>query len=119
MPGMSMDMGSGDTEPECYATDDAFLQTLAWCMSTRRKDVHEWRLERYWKANVAGTASIQPDPKETYGQALAETVEAPTETLVSGDPLNKTSLVSETDYVSNWNALVAFEMSEDTHERYG
>lgn len=45
-----------DTEPECYATDDAFLQSLAYCISTHCQGTPSWELERYWKMNVAGRA---------------------------------------------------------------
>jgi hypothetical protein len=119
MPGLAMDMGSGETEPDCYATDDAFLQTLAWCISIHCKNVPEWKLEKYWKMNVAGHAAVQPIPKETYQQTLARIVSGPNETLVGGDPLNKTSLVFEEDWLSNFNADSEFETQEVTHERYG
>jgi hypothetical protein len=55
MPGMAM-MMDGETEPECYATDDFFLQSLAYCISTRCPTTPAWELERYWKMNVAGRA---------------------------------------------------------------
>jgi hypothetical protein len=125
MPGMAgMDMGTAETTPECYATDDVFLQTLAFCMSNRCTGLADWKLERYWKKNVAGTAEEgnQPDPKETYGEALTKAKainEEKMEVMVSGDPLNKTSLVGEDDYQMNWNAQMGFETAEDTHERYG
>jgi hypothetical protein len=119
MPGMDMDMGSGETEPDCYATDDAFLQTLAWCISIHCKDVPEWKLERYWMMNVPGNAAVQPIPKHTYQETLAMIIIAPTETLVGGEPLNKTSMVSEDDWLSNFNADSEFEVQEATHERYG
>jgi hypothetical protein len=61
---------------------------------------------------------IQPDPKETYQQAL-EKAGTPTETLVSGNPLNKTSVILDDDYISNYNALVVFEDMEVIHERFG
>ena len=56
MAGMAgMDMGAEfTTSPECYATDDSFLQTLAYCMSTHCSGVSEWKLEQYWVINVAG-----------------------------------------------------------------
>ncbi|PMD59360.1 uncharacterized protein K444DRAFT_613336 [Hyaloscypha bicolor E] len=42
-----MDMGAEfTTSPECYATDDSFLQTLAYCMSTHCSGVSEWKLEQ-------------------------------------------------------------------------
>lgn len=113
-----MDMG-GETTPECYATDDVFLQTLAWCISTHCEGIPVWKLEQYWKANVAGRAGVQPDPKESYMEALSKVTSTPNETLVSGDPLNKTSLVSDEDYAPNYNSLTVFEELEGNHERYG
>lgn len=62
MPGMDMHMGA-ETEPECYATDDAFLQTLAYCMSSRCQGTQAWELERYWKMNVAGRAQYVFHPQ--------------------------------------------------------
>jgi hypothetical protein len=124
MPGMDMGMDMGgevETSPECYATDDAFLQTLAWCMSEHCKDVPAWQLEKYWVMNVAGTSAIQPDPKVSYQEALAAASKkgAPTQVVATGDALNRTSLVSQADYESNFEAQWAFENAEDTHERYG
>lgn len=135
MAGMAM-MMEAETEPECYATDDVFLQTLAYCISTHCQNTPSWELERYWKMNVAGRAQyasfphinpaiwlnivtrVQPDPKETYQQAL-EKAGTPKDTLVSGNPLNKTSIILDDDYISNYNALVIFEDMEVVHERFG
>jgi hypothetical protein len=115
-----MDMGGEIvTEPECYATDDIYLQTLAYCISTHCHHVEKWRLEQYWAKYTVGRDAGQPDPKETYQQALAKVTEAPTKTLVSGDPLNQTSLVNEDDYTMNYNGDANFENVENIHEKYG
>jgi hypothetical protein len=114
-----MDMGAEfTTSPECYATDDSFLQTLAYCMSTRCSGVSEWELEKYWVFNVAGTEPGQPDPKESYARTLSRVANAPTE-MFMGDELNKTMLTSETEYRINFNTLNTFENIESTHSRYG
>lgn len=115
---MGMDMGS-DTSPECYATDDAFLQTLAYCISTHCQGVAVWSLERYWNMNVAGTSPGQPLPKATYQQTLTNITMKPTETLVVGEDLNKTMIVSDEDYKASYNAHGAFEKMERNHETYG
>src|ERR1700761_6532539 len=67
MDGMNMSMAS----PECYASDDNFLQPLAWCIHTRcpgkyekPSDVAVWKIEKYWIENVAGIVEGQPLPKE-------------------------------------------------------
>lgn len=115
---MEMDMGSA-TSPECYATDDAFLETLAYCMSTHCQNVPVWDLEKYWNMNIAGTQPKQPVPKATYQQTLANMTTEPTDTLVVGEDLNKTMIVSEEGYQSSYNAQSVFEEMEDHHETYG
>ncbi|TID27931.1 hypothetical protein E2P81_ATG00687 [Venturia nashicola] len=117
MPGMSM-AHMPETGPECYATDDAFLQSLAYCIHTRCQGVPAWELEKYWRMNVAGRAQVQPDPKETYQQAL-EKAGTPTETLADKNSLNKTSKISDAAYISNYNGLTIFEEMEVAHEKYG
>ncbi|OAG43203.1 hypothetical protein AYO21_02489 [Fonsecaea monophora] len=123
-----MDMGGGGdfmTMPECYATDDAFLQSLALCIHQRcpndpnEYNLKDWQIEKWWAMNVVGSAAVQPDPKESYAEALAKVTTLPTETLVAGDALNRTMLVSIEDYQPNWNANTIFEHIEILHERYG
>ena len=115
---MGMEMES-ETTPECYASDDSFLQTLAYCMSTHCGDVAIWDLEKYWMMNVAGKQSNQPVPKATYQQTLANITLRPADTLVAGEDLNKTRIISDEDYEASHNALSIFEAMEDNHETYG
>lgn len=117
--GMGMEMDMGDTSPECYATDDAFLETLAYCMSTHCQNVALWRLEKYWIMNVAGTQPNQPAPKATYQQTLAKITSRPTNTLVVGENLNQTMITSDKDYAASYNAHGVFEETERNHETYG
>ncbi|KAL8812217.1 MAG: hypothetical protein Q9223_001540 [Gallowayella weberi] len=115
-----MDMGSEVvTSPDCYAADDAFLDTLAYCISTHCDDVPVWDLEKYWSMNVAGTQPGQPLPKATYQQTLAGIATNPTDTLVAGKDLTHAMIISDEDYQENYNAQAIFEIMEDTHERYG
>ena len=115
---MDMDMDSA-TSPECYSTDDAFLETLAYCMSTHCPDIAVWELEKYWRTNVAGTQLNQPIPKANYQQTLANITTEPTNTLVIGEELNKTMIISHEDYEASYNAHGVFEKMEVTHETYG
>ncbi|KAF2108034.1 ferric reductase like transmembrane component [Lophiotrema nucula] len=120
MKGMDMGgMSMTETEPECYATDDAYLQTVAYCVSVKCPKLKDSEKENWWYMNVVGRDEGQPDPKESYRQALDKVSSPPTEEMVSGDPLNKTMLVNKFDYVSNWNAQDQFEEQEDLHEKYG
>ena len=115
---MDKDMDSA-TSPECYSTDDAFLETLAYCMSTRCQDIAVWELEKYWRTNVAGTQLNQPVPKANYQQTLANITMEPTDMLVIGEELNKTMIISHEDYEASYNAHGVFEKMEITHETYG
>ncbi|KAF4624025.1 hypothetical protein G7Y89_g14150 [Cudoniella acicularis] len=111
---------TASTSAECYATDDIFLQTLAYCLYIRCDDtVSIPGRESWWYANVAGRASDQPGPKWSYQESLAKVTSPPTETLVNGDPLNTTSMIYDSDYIQNWNAQQVFEKQEIIHERYG
>ena len=111
---------TASTSAACYATDDTFLKTLAYCISTRCDGTIEaWVLEQWWLNNVAGRAPNPPTNKYTYQQALALVTAVPKVTLVDGDPLNQTSLVGDDDYESNFNAQEVFEEQEILHEKYG
>lgn len=115
---MDMEMDSA-TSPECYSTDDTFLETLAYCMSTHCQDITVWELEKYSRTNVAGTQPNQPVPKANYQQTLAHITTAPTVTLVLGEDLNKTMIISHEDYEASHNAHGVYEKMEVTHETYG
>ncbi|KAK6382826.1 hypothetical protein LTS17_003495 [Exophiala oligosperma] len=125
MAGMHMSGSDFTTSAECYATDDNFLRSMAFCISERCphdpsvKNLQDWQIERWWRMNIPGTAAVQPEPKETYQEALAKAKTTPSETITSGSPLNGTMLVSDDDYQPNWNANNAFEHVEILHERYG
>ena len=107
------------TEPECYATDDAFLQTLAWCVQSHCKDTPVWKLERFWKDNVAGTYAHQPDPKTTYQQALAKINGTPTAVYNETGSLNDTSIVSKDLWFAAHNTDTIFIHQESQQEGYG
>lgn len=118
MDGAGMHMGS-ETTPECYATDSVFLQTVAFCVSTRCAGASVADLEHWWRLNIPGHNAVQPVPEKSYQQALAEISGDPTESLISGDPLYSVKLVSDDDYLGSFNGEYGFEQAEGTHERYG
>jgi hypothetical protein len=120
MHGMEgMDMGMATTAPDCYATDDAFLQTLAWCVKSRCEGLPDWKLEKYWKENVAGAFAVQPDPKMSYRQALGEIEGTPAGLYNESGVLNSTSVVAESLWFPAYNNDVVFKRQEIQHERYG
>jgi len=117
MEGMS---ASFSTSPKCYATDDFFLQTLAWCISSRCTEEPVWQLEKYWLLNVAGIQPGQPNPKEPYEAALLKVSSPPTVIFNSTlEVLNSTQVVDDSDWLPQYETLFTFEKVEDNHEKYG
>lgn len=105
--------------PECYANNDAFLQTLAYCMYSHCHAEANSTLQRYWEMNVAGSQSNQPLPKESYQQALWSIGFTPNTTLNSTKVIRTASFVSDETYMLEYNTLTSFERGEITHETYG
>ncbi|KAF7593573.1 hypothetical protein BBP40_011193 [Aspergillus hancockii] len=101
---------------ECYATNDAFLQTLAYCLSLHCQAQANSAIQKYWEMNVAGSTQDQPLPKESYEQALQSITVRPNVTIHSSTVLESASLVSEELYDLNWHTLSVFEKMEITHE---
>lgn len=114
MSGMDMEKPS----PECHASNEPYLQTLAYCMSTHCEDVEVWKLERFWKMNVAGRALHQPSPKMTYQEALESIDEAPSKVTPAEEMLHGVSLVDEETYLSSFNGDHTFEIHEGRTNRY-
>ncbi|EME84289.1 uncharacterized protein MYCFIDRAFT_133650, partial [Pseudocercospora fijiensis CIRAD86] len=104
---------------ECYASNDPFLESVAYCISSRCHDVSDWRLEQWWAKRIVGRQSHQPPPKQTYQQTLANIISPPNSTVPSDQMLMHTTLVSDETYQSNYNADGIFEVNEATHVRYG
>ncbi|KAH8898326.1 hypothetical protein GQ53DRAFT_742402 [Thozetella sp. PMI_491] len=103
-------------------TNDAFLQTLAWCLKTKCSDSYNVStLESWWEQNVAGRMSVnqQPAPKESYQEALMMITATPNVTLHSGDVLNTTAVVDDTEYITTANGNCNFEANDIRHETYG
>jgi hypothetical protein len=106
--------------PECKATNDAFLQTLAWCFHTHCADVKNSTLERVWEMDIVGRNKVQPSPRYSYQVALALASRSPpTEVVDSEAVLNTTSLIDEEVWLSNFNADYIFERMEAVTEKYG
>lgn len=114
MDGEWMEMQSA----ACYASNDAFLQTLAWCMKTHCGDVPAWKLERFWARDVVGQQAVQPAPKYTY-QVAVGLIDGTPGVVTNGSAINVTSVVDEGTWVAHYNTNVVFISQESQQERYG
>jgi len=112
--------GSGPTSPECFASDTAYLTTLAYCMSTRCDSIEVpiWQRERFWSTKVTGDATVLS--KWDYTRALEEVMERPTVEFNSSSEnvLSQTMLVSDTDYEMQSRFMVSFDYLEALQPKY-
>ncbi|KAI1441990.1 hypothetical protein F5Y02DRAFT_410403 [Annulohypoxylon stygium] len=120
MPGMSGMSGPMImTSPNCYATDDNFLRSMAYCISTHCRDVSQTRLEHYWEYFLVGRSPKQPTPKEPYSVALLHADPPPKAIVESRAFLNTTTLVDEEIYSASYNSLVLGEEIETRQSNFG
>ncbi|RSL58226.1 hypothetical protein CEP54_007886 [Fusarium duplospermum] len=116
----SSSMHMAAATPECKATNDPFLQTMAWCFHTHCVDVKNSTLENIWEMEIVGRLKVQPTPKYSYQVALSLAAkDPPTEVVDSEEVLNRTSLVDEDAWLGNFNGDNGFEEMEILAERYG
>ncbi len=118
--GNFFDVFSGPTLPDCYAKDEAYLTSAAWCFYSKctPDGVGLMDLEEFWYKAVTGTETVTP--KWTYSVALAAVDPKPPAlgmTMFDRE-LNRTSLPLESTYLLNLNALVYLHEEEKFQSRY-
>lgn len=110
----------GPTSPECYASDTAFLTTLAYCMSATCDPIKvpTWQREKFWVTEVTGDPAVEP--KWDYSTTLKEVRERPTVEFNSSSrsTLNQTVLVSKVTYEMQSKFMVMFDHLEALQARY-
>ncbi|KAI5867218.1 ferric reductase like transmembrane component-domain-containing protein [Durotheca rogersii] len=107
------------TSPECYTTDDNFLQSLAYCIHTHCAGVPISDIEAYWAAYIPGRLPGQPSPKEPYSVALLHADPPPDRVIESGELLNTTTLVDEDQYLAAYNSNSYYEQMEARQSDFG
>jgi hypothetical protein len=116
MDGMDM---AFTTSPSCYATDDMFLQSLAFCIHSRCTDVPVSKLQYFWETYVVGRMPGQPVPKISYPEALLQVKSPPKIIADSASVLNTTTLTNDETFLSGYNGNFYFEEMEVKHNTYG
>jgi len=112
-----MDMGGGsmaDTSNECRSTDQTWLQTLAYCISSRctQEGASESHQAQCFQTVAAGLIPVQSLQSSIPSQA-------PTVEVADDDEwLNTTHLVNPVLYADNRRSLDEFAKTEERHTRY-
>ena len=110
--------GSTTTPPGCFASNEPYLTTLAYCISTKCASVPFAKLSAFWTKYAIGTSSNEPVPQISYKVALQK-AGTPNVTAVEGQLLNATSIVPEESYQFQFNGLTSWNKAEDYHSVSG
>ncbi|KAK5690199.1 hypothetical protein LTR97_012387 [Elasticomyces elasticus] len=105
-----MDMSSEAPSPICKTTNDIYLQSLAYCISTHCQDIELWKVEQWWQLNVAGRSVVQPVPNRSLVVPVLKGYD---------EPLTGVSLADEETYLATYNGDHTFELSDAKSARYG
>ncbi|KAM0721446.1 hypothetical protein Q7P37_002370 [Cladosporium fusiforme] len=115
MSGMDMEKPS----PECYANNEPYLQTLAYCISTHcSTDVTNSSIDRFFEMSLGGRLKQPPKPLYAYAEALLKIETPPTNQTDPEEMLTKVSLIDEEYYIANLNGNDGFQFSEARHSLY-
>jgi hypothetical protein len=109
----------GPTPPDCYASDTAYLTTLAYCMKSHCDDDHVSTVERekFWAFKFTGDPAVAP--KWDYSTSLAKVAEPPTiEYNSTTGVLNQTMLVPQEAYDMQHRFNTIFDYMEMLQARY-
>jgi len=116
LPGHS---GRGfDTSNKCFASDDSFLLSLAWCLHQRCNNSQDkvWILDRFWERDVQGADA---GLKYQFSEALRIYGNGSRQVLSLGEPLKEPNEVG----VENWSvaesSMADFAWVEKRHSIYG
>ncbi|KAL4793882.1 hypothetical protein BDV19DRAFT_399697 [Aspergillus venezuelensis] len=104
---------------ECYATNDAFLQTLAYCIHSYCATETNSTLQKFWEMDVAGRLPDQPLPKMSYQDALHAVNGTPPAITNSSAILYSAGAISEETFMTEYRTLSTFDKLETTHAQYG
>ncbi|KAH6675325.1 ferric reductase transmembrane component 6 [Plectosphaerella plurivora] len=108
-----------ETSVECRASGDAFLESLAWCLSTRCEHEAVSDLDRFWHVDAVGSGAHQPVPKYGYAESLAKILEPPTQIISHDEVLNSSRLVPEEDWRRLFGKLKMSAENETRNTRNG
>ncbi|KAI1652928.1 putative rerric reductase like transmembrane component [Daldinia decipiens] len=107
------------TSDDCYATDDSFLRSFAYCISTHCFDTPLSDLEHYWTNFLIGRKPGQTSPKESYSITLTHIDPPPAVVVNPTSMLSQTTLVAEEDYLSEYDHVFSFQQVETRQTEFG
>jgi hypothetical protein len=134
MNNMDMDMMAlnMNTWPDCYAKDQYYMMSMAYCLSTRcpaknltlaqsrwfaSDKVTDATITWFWENRITGDHSVVPI--WTYSEALARVTEPPTRVVSGSDTLNYTGLPNDTVWIEQAGTLWSVYREGALETNYG
>ncbi|EME44707.1 hypothetical protein DOTSEDRAFT_88769 [Dothistroma septosporum NZE10] len=106
--------------PECYAVNDPYLRSLAYCITEHCQDMPIYMIEQWWDRRVTGDLPQQPKPKETYQASLLKIIQdPPTNVSDSEGMLMAPSLVDNDIWLAHYHGDSVFARNERMHVTVG
>jgi len=115
----SNDGSEFETSADCFASNDAFLQSLAWCTNSHCEGEKGWNIERFWEVDAVGEGMEQPEPKYGYRVALSMIVGEPGEILGRNVSLGVVGAVIEEEWKEVYSSMRTMAWVETQHSKYG
>jgi hypothetical protein len=113
------------TTTKCWASNDPYLTSLAWCIHVECADynIPASKPEYFWETQSTGQsdAGVQTvAAKWTYGHTLAQVAQPPTLHFTATDTdLNTTSIVSPAVYQAQYNVLSDIQLETTVENAHG
>ncbi|KAF2434880.1 hypothetical protein EJ08DRAFT_685771 [Tothia fuscella] len=105
------------TSPQCFAINEPYLQTLAFCIASHCNNETDAARDRFWNQYLVGWKSTTPRPIYGYQNAL-EKAGVPLLIMKDGQRLEQVSRVSDEDYHRAYSSLADWNESEMYHTRF-
>lgn len=108
------------TTPACFATDDSYLQSLAWCIQARCDELETWTIDKFWGADVIwNQADHHETPRLGFHDALSQAGKAPNEEMEEHEVLTGAKLVPDKDWDRAFAMVRTFARVETSNSKYG
>ncbi|KAM0328574.1 hypothetical protein ACHAQA_004982 [Verticillium albo-atrum] len=109
------------TTPECFASDDSYLTSLAWCIQTRCDEIETWAIDKFWATDVIWNqpAEHRKTPKLGFHDALSQAGKAPTELMEDDEVSDAAKLVPDEDWDKTFAMVRTFARVETSNSKYG
>ncbi|KAL9949723.1 hypothetical protein ACHAQF_001653 [Verticillium nonalfalfae] len=109
------------TTPACFATDESYLESLAWCIQARCDELETWAIDKFWASDVIWNqaAEHRETPRLGFHDALSQARKAPSEEMEEHEVLTGAKLVPDKDWDRTFAMVRTFARVETSNSKYG